>query len=69
MTVNDIETARDLVDEMEASGQQVGSVWRYTNKMNGKTTYAVFAASQWCDIDESPNVVNPTRIWAHGEWL
>jgi len=69
MTVNSIETVVDLIEEMQGYGQEVGSAWEYTNTMNNQRMFAVFPASQHCDIYESPCVKDPKRIWANGEFI
>jgi len=68
MTVSSIEIAKDLVDEIQGNNEQVGSVWEYTNSMDGKKLFAVFTIDQLCDIYESPYVENPKRIWIEGRW-
>ena len=69
MTVKSIEVVRELIEEMEGSGEHVGSAWEFTNTMNNQKMFAVFPASQICDIFESPCVRDPKRIWADGKFL
>ena len=69
MTVDTIERAKALVDEMESRHCFVGSVWEYINVMSGNKLYAVFIRDQHCDIYESPYVTKPVRIWRGGYWL
>ena len=69
MTVNSIETVQELIEEMQASGTAVGSAWRYTNKFGRYEMFAVFTASQFCDIHQSPNVLNPELIWTKGKFI
>lgn len=68
MTVDTIERAKLLVDEMVADGIIVDSVWEYINTMNNKKMYAVFHLSTYCDIYESPYVKYPKRIYSKGQF-
>lgn len=69
MTVQSIETVQELIEEMQEDGTGVGSAWEYTNGMNKKKMFAVFAPSAICDIFDSPFVQNPKQIWADGKFL
>lgn len=69
MTIHNIETVQTLIDEMQADGTMIGSVWKFVNSMDNKTMFAVFTAHQFCDMHCSPNVKNPERIWAHGKFI
>lgn len=69
MTVHSIETVQDLIEEMQSEGTSIGSAWEYTNKMYSKVMFAVFTASQFCDIYQSPNVLNPELIWTEGKFI
>lgn len=69
MTVQSIETVQELIEEMQSDGTGVGSAWEYTNKMNKRNMFAVFAESAFCDIFNSPNVQNPKQIWAEGKFI
>lgn len=63
MTVNKIETVKELIDEMNY-GRDCGSAWEYINTMNNQKMFAVFPASQTCDIFDSPYVKEPKQIWS-----
>lgn len=69
MTVQTIETVQGLIEEMQAEGTAVGSVYEYTNIMNKKKMFAVFPASQFCDIYQSPAVKDPELIWTEGKFI
>jgi len=69
MTVYTIETVQALIEEMQGEGTEIGSVWKFTNTMNKKVMFAVFPASQFCDIHQSPCVDNPVQIWAEGKFV
>ena len=69
MTVDSIETVQDLIEEMQAEGTAVGSAWEFTNTVNDKIMFAVFPASQFCDIHQSPNVRHPELIWKKGKFI
>lgn len=64
-----IETVQALIEEMQGQGVTVSSAWEYTNGMNKKRMFAVFADSQVCDIYDSPFVQKPKQIWAEGKFL
>lgn len=69
MTVNSIQTAKELIEEMLMDGTGVGSAWEFTCAMNGERMFAVFARSAYCDIYESPGVKEPKQIWGDGKYL
>ena len=69
MTVNSIETVQNLIEEMQSDGTGVGSAWEYTNSMNNKIMFAVFAPSAVCDIFDSPFVEQLVQIWAEGKFI
>jgi hypothetical protein len=69
MTVNSIEIVQDLIEEMKSQGVDVGSAWEYKNSMNDKLMFAVFTASQFCDINQSPYVKSPELIWEDGKYI
>jgi len=69
MTVDTIERAKALVDEICGNNESVHSVWQYQNKISGGTLYAVFVSEQYCDIGESSYVINPVRIYRYDLWL
>ena len=69
MTVLSIETVQELIEEMQGDGTGVGSAWEYTNKLSDTKMFAVFTASQFCDIHQSPNVQDPELIWTEGKFI
>ena len=69
MTVLTIETVQGLIEEMQAEGTMIGSVWEYTNIMNNKKMFAVFPARQFCDIRCSSAVKDPKIIWEFGKYV
>lgn len=69
MTVTSIETVKELIDEMTSDGTGVDSAWEYTNSMNNKTMFAVFAGNQFCDIHCSELVKDPIQIWEDGKFI
>lgn len=42
------------------------SIWSYTG-MNGERLFACFYCGQYCDIYNSPYVINPVLLFAEGE--
>lgn len=69
MTLDTIQRVKELVDEVKATPGHVVSVWRYTNKMSGKVMFAVFTTACYCDVFESPAVLNPTLIYRSGKFI
>ena len=69
MTVYKIETLKELVNDYRGTGQEIVTAWEYTNAMNNETMFAAFTPSCYCDIHESPAVLNPILIYRSGKWL
>lgn len=69
MTISSIEATQNLIEEMQADGIAIGSAWEYTNAMNKKRMFAIFTASQFCDIHQSPAVQDPELIWTEGKFI
>jgi len=69
MTVYKIETLKELVDEVRGTGQEIVSAWKYTNAYNNQVMFAAFTPACYCDIHESPAVLNPVLIYKSGKWL
>jgi len=69
MTIEKEEYMKELVDEMNSTGMPVATVWEYVNAMNKKKMFAVFAATQSCDIFQSPVVLEPKLIYEQGKFI
>ncbi len=69
MTVDTIIRVKDLIHELKSHGNHVVSVWKYVNKMNNKTMFAVFTVACTCDIFESPAVLRPRLIYRSGHFI
>lgn len=69
MTVETIQRLKALVDEVAGTSGQIVSAWVYINRMNNKTMFAAFTASQFCDIFESPAVLRPRLIYRSGKFI
>ena len=67
MTVSTLEMAKELVDEIGAD--KVHSVYQYINANNDKKMYAVFIASDFVDIHNSPYVKDPVLLFLDGKWI
>lgn len=67
MTVHEINTVVQLIEEMGKDGVQ--SVYEYTNAVSKEILYAVFAKSQHDDMYESPFVKSPKLIWIDGKFV
>lgn len=66
MTVEKLETAQALVDEIGID--DVEAVYRYVHSLNKKTMYAVFPKGQYIDIHEAPYATEVCRVFADGAW-
>lgn len=69
MTVDTIICLKDLIDECQGTDDIVVSAWVYVNRMNGKTMFAAFTQSCYCDICESPAVLRPRLIYRSGKFI
>lgn len=69
MTVNTIIRVKDLIDEIEAEGGHIVSVWKYIHAMSDITLFAVFTEACNCDIFESPYVLRPKLIYRSGHFI
>lgn len=69
MTVETILRLKALIDEAKDSSSPIVSAWVYINRMNNKTMFAAFGASQFCDIFESPAVLRPRLIYRSGKFI
>ena len=69
MTVDTIILVKDLIDEIEAQGGYVVSVWKYVNSFNDKTMFALFTEERYCDIFVSPAVLRPRLIYRSGHFI
>lgn len=69
MTVDTIIRVKALLDEVQGQGRRIVSVWKYVNRMNNKTMFAVFTESCYCDIFESPAVLRPRLIYRSGKFI
>lgn len=69
MTVDTIDRLRALVNETDGTLTQIVSAWEYRNVYNHKIMFAAFTACCYCDIFESPAVVNPKLIYRSGRFI
>jgi len=69
MTIDTIIRVKDVIDEIDAGGGYVVSVWKYVNAMNDKVMFALFTNSCYCDIFESPAVLRPKLIYRSGVFI
>ena len=69
MTIEKLEYVVEMVNECKDSHNPVDTVWEYTNAGNKKQMYAIFTTVCYCDIFESPYVLNPKLIYRMGEFI
>ncbi len=69
MTLDTIERVKALVDEVKGTSGHVVSVWKYMNTMSEKYMFAVFTTACYCDVFESPAVLNPVLIFRSGKFI
>jgi len=69
MTVETIETLKELIAECAGTGIEVVSVYEYRNAMNGQLMFAAFTRACYNDIYNSPAVLNPICIYKRGFWI
>jgi len=68
MTIYKIEHVVEMVEESKGTSNPVQFVWEYTNANNNKPMFAVFTFTCYCDIYESPAVLNPVCIYENGRF-
>lgn len=69
MTVDSIEVAKALVDEVAGTTSPVVSVWEYVHRLNSNIMFAVFTTACYCDISVSPYVSKAKLIYFEGRWI
>jgi len=69
MTVDTIQHLKALVDEEQNTPHEIVTAWEYTNAYNKQVMFAAFTPACYCDIHESPAVLNPILIYRSGKWL
>jgi hypothetical protein len=69
MTVEKIENVIGMVEELRRTHNPVVSVWEYTHLYCNRVMFAVFTTACYCDIYESPYVLNPKLIFRSGKFM
>lgn len=69
MIVERIENVIRIVEELIGTHNPVVGVWEYTHAYSKRFMYAIFTAACYCDIYESPYVLNPKRIFRFGKFI
>jgi len=69
MTVETIQTLKELILECTGTCNEIMIVYEYTNAMNNQLMFAAFTRHCYNDIYESPAVLNPICIYKCGFWI
>jgi len=69
MTVETIQDLKELVNEVHGKPYEIVTAWSYVSGYSKKTLFAAYTSFCYCDIHESPTILNPVLIYRSGEWL
>jgi len=69
MTVDTIERLNALIKESWGRANEVECAFEYRNAYNNELLFAAFTHCCYCDIYESPAVLNPICIYKRGFWI